>query len=44
MELPAKTHLFEQIHAILWDSIRSGETYPAGGTHEPYCGCLTIRR
>ena len=23
--LPARNHLFEQIHGILWDKIRSGE-------------------
>ena len=28
MELPAKTHLFEQIHEILWDKIRSGDIVP----------------
>jgi DNA-binding GntR family transcriptional regulator len=25
MDLPARNHLFEQIHGILWDKIRSGE-------------------
>lgn len=25
MELPARNHLFEQIHGILWEKIRSGE-------------------
>ena len=25
MKLPARNHLFEQIHGILWDKIRSGE-------------------
>lgn len=28
MDLPEKTHLFEQIHQILWDKIRSGEIVP----------------
>ena len=28
MELPARNHLFEQIHNILWDKIRSGEIVP----------------
>jgi DNA-binding GntR family transcriptional regulator len=28
MELPARNHLFEQIHGLLWDKIRSGEIVP----------------
>ncbi len=28
MELPARNHLFEQIHGILWDKIRNGEITP----------------
>ena len=28
MSLPARTHLFEQVHGILWDKIRSGEIVP----------------
>ena len=28
MDLPARNHLFEQIHGILWDKIRSGEIMP----------------
>jgi len=28
MELPSRSHLFEQVHGILWEKIRSGEIGP----------------